>query len=148
MAAALIGLLMLPIKDLIRLHPYQMTYFNGWAGGLSGAYTRYETDYWATSYREAALWLNEKRVAEGRDHLNVLFAANPVLQDCFLFYLDPEIRPKRIWERVPHKRLPTEVDYCVGISRYGHSEIFPDTPVVHAIGREGAVFTAIRGERP
>ena len=147
-AAALIGLLLLPIKDLIGLHPYQMTYFNGLAGGLSGANARYETDYWATSYREAALWLNQKRIAEGKDHLTVLFAANPVLQDCFLFYLDPEIRPKRIWEKVPHRRLPSEVDYYVGISRYGYAENFPDTPVVHAIGRDGAVFSAIRSEHP
>lgn len=35
------------------LHPFYYVYFNGWVGGLRGAYQNYETDYWGLSYREA-----------------------------------------------------------------------------------------------
>lgn len=37
----------------VTLHPYQYVYFNAFTGGLAGAYERWETDYWALSYREA-----------------------------------------------------------------------------------------------
>ena len=47
------------IYSLIRLHPYQYIYFNRLVGGVQGAAGKYELDYWATSYREAALFLNE-----------------------------------------------------------------------------------------
>jgi hypothetical protein len=42
-----------------RLHPYQYVYFNEFAGGLKGAATRFETDYWGLSYREGATWLTD-----------------------------------------------------------------------------------------
>ncbi len=47
------------IYSIIRLHPYQYVYFNSLVGGVQGASGKYELDYWATSYREAALFLNE-----------------------------------------------------------------------------------------
>lgn len=40
-----------------RVHPYQYIAFNSLTGGLRGAYGRFELDYWAVSYREAALAL-------------------------------------------------------------------------------------------
>jgi hypothetical protein len=39
---------------MIALHPYQYAYFNQTVGGLSGASGRYDTDYWATAFKEAA----------------------------------------------------------------------------------------------
>jgi len=40
-----------------KLHPYEYVYFNELVGGLPGAGRNFETDYWGTSYKEAALWL-------------------------------------------------------------------------------------------
>ncbi len=34
------------------LHPHEMTYYNLYAGGLRGAFNRYELDYWGGSYKE------------------------------------------------------------------------------------------------
>jgi hypothetical protein len=38
--------------ELARLHPYEYVYYNSLVGGLSGAAGKFETDYWAASYRE------------------------------------------------------------------------------------------------
>ena len=38
---------------LVKLHPHQYIYYNVFTGWLSGANGRYETDYWANSYKEA-----------------------------------------------------------------------------------------------
>ena len=47
------------IFSIVTLHPYQYVYYNSFVGGTQGAYENYELDYWATSYRELALFLNE-----------------------------------------------------------------------------------------
>ncbi len=48
----------LTVIDMIQLHPYQYIYFNRLiAGGLKGADRKFETEYWGTSYKEAAQWL-------------------------------------------------------------------------------------------
>jgi tetratricopeptide (TPR) repeat protein len=46
-----------PVKYMIRNHPYEYIYYNELTGGLNGAYTRYETDYYYTSQTEASKWL-------------------------------------------------------------------------------------------
>lgn len=52
--AALILLLVAPgILGIVRLHPYEYTYYNSFVGGTSGAFRQYETDYWLTCYKEA-----------------------------------------------------------------------------------------------
>ncbi|NMC14064.1 MAG: hypothetical protein GYA34_14425 [Chloroflexi bacterium] len=47
------------IIGIIQLHPYQYIYYNSFTGGVSGAFRKYELDYWATSYREAAQFINQ-----------------------------------------------------------------------------------------
>ncbi len=42
-----------------RLHPYQYIYYNNLAGGVTGAFRRYELDYWVTSYRELTEYLDQ-----------------------------------------------------------------------------------------
>jgi hypothetical protein len=54
------------IYSIVNLHPYQYIYFNNLVGGVRGAQGKYELDYWATSYREAALFLNEKAPSDSR----------------------------------------------------------------------------------
>jgi hypothetical protein len=44
--------------------------------------------------------------------------------------------------------LPEEFDYYVATTRYGLDRNFPDAPVAHRVGREGATFTLIRGKGP
>jgi hypothetical protein len=52
--AAVVSALLLPgVLGILRLHPYEYTYFSALVGGTQGASRRFETDYWCTSYREA-----------------------------------------------------------------------------------------------
>ena len=36
-------------------------------------------------------------------------------------------------------------DYYIATTRYGYHQRYPDSPIVHEIGRDGAVFSVIRG---
>ncbi len=46
------------LVGIATLHPYEYAYYNTFVGGSSGAYRRFENDYWLTCYREAMLQLN------------------------------------------------------------------------------------------
>jgi Dolichyl-phosphate-mannose-protein mannosyltransferase len=53
-AFVLAALAVLPIVEMVRLHPYQYTYFNRIAGGIPGASGGYMLDYWGLSFKQAA----------------------------------------------------------------------------------------------
>jgi hypothetical protein len=59
MAAFAFGLL-LPVGEMIRLHPYQYTHFNYIAGTVRGADYRYMLDYWGLALKQASDGLREE----------------------------------------------------------------------------------------
>lgn len=52
------GLLIYLIYNIVAYHPFQIAYYNELVGGIRGAYTRYDLDYWGSSQKKAAEWLN------------------------------------------------------------------------------------------
>ncbi len=133
--AVIVGALVLPgIIEGVPLHPYEYVYYNSLIGGVRGAYRNYELDYWGTSYREAADYLNTIAPAngtiwvEGPAHLLQLYAR----PDLKIYSTDEA-------ERADH------YDYVVAITRYYlDMTTYPSAPVIHAIGRDDAVFTVIK----
>jgi 4-amino-4-deoxy-L-arabinose transferase-like glycosyltransferase len=55
---------LLPVIEMVRLHPYQHTYFNRLAGGVAGARDRYMLDYWGLSFKQASQALAAKIAAD------------------------------------------------------------------------------------
>jgi len=132
---ALIILCILPgIIDGVRLHPYEYIYYNRFVGGEQGAFRKFEMDYWGTSYREAANWLNANASAnanvwvEGPAHLLGI-------------YLRPDLKLYSSYEvkRADH------YDYVVALTRYNLDlTSYPDAKVIHTIERDGARLTVIK----
>jgi hypothetical protein len=139
--AMLVLALVLPAWHLFRLHPYQMTYFNFLAGGRERASQNYDMDYWASSYREAALWVNEHKRPGGDGKTVVLLTANSYSRPCFDYYMDPDIELYTIWDE--GDPVPEHVDYFVAMTRLNTHHTFAQIPLVHRIGRQGASFTEI-----
>ena len=52
--------LLLPLAEMIRLHPYQYTHFNYIAGTVRGADTRFMLDYWGLALKQASDELKEQ----------------------------------------------------------------------------------------
>jgi hypothetical protein len=71
------------IVELPRLHPYESMYFNRLAGGLAGAASRFETDYWGLTYREGIEWVIRHPPPSGRP-LAVANCSSPFLSAYFL----------------------------------------------------------------
>jgi uncharacterized membrane protein (DUF485 family) len=128
------------IVSLIDLHPYQYTYYNYLTGGLAGAFREYETDYWATSYREATEFLNQN----APDGSTVLV-----------------VGPSNIVEHYARQDLqiidysaknPVELSdpfYALISSRFDKDlSLFPEASQVFSTGRDGAVFSVIKQVQP
>lgn len=130
-----IALILVPgLVSLVRLHPYQYVYYNQFIGGASAAVDRFELEYWATSYREAAREVN--RIApsnanvwvDGPAHLFNRFARPD-------FHIYSPQEP----ERAEH------YDVVVTLARYDLEKTsFSEAPIVYKVIREGAIFTVIR----
>lgn len=59
--------LLLPLGEMIRLHPYQYTHFNYIGGTVHGANDRYMLDYWGLALKQASDGLREK-IAERQEN--------------------------------------------------------------------------------
>lgn len=53
-ALVLIAGLALPLREMVRLHPYQYVSFNETVGGVRGASELFMLDYWGLSFKQAA----------------------------------------------------------------------------------------------
>jgi len=149
-ATLLLAALAVSLGDQIALHPYQSSYFNRLVGGVGEAWRRFDTDYWASSYREAMQWIErEARAHPGRETV-VVVACNQSNRPCAESYLPapgagaaPAVTLHCIWEGGEPR--PAEAHYYVAMLRYGKAAAFyPNWPVVHRIGRQGAVFSVIK----
>ncbi len=54
------------IRTDIKIHPYQIVYFNEGIGGVKGAYRKFDLDYWGQSLLEATQWIHANLPAGSR----------------------------------------------------------------------------------
>jgi hypothetical protein len=135
-----------PLPAMLRLHPYEYTYYNELVGGVRGAAGRFETDYWLESYNEAADWINREAHKSAKP-VRVLVAANKDCAPCALNRFGPSVTGRFKWGHIQYREIPSDFDYYIGTTRYNLADDFPESPIVHVVGREGVVFTVIRARR-
>jgi hypothetical protein len=119
---------------IFHLHPYEYMYYNSFAGGVGGAFRRFELDYWGTSYRETALELN--KIAPPN---STVWLEGPT--HIFETYSRPnmEIYSTYEVERADH------YDYVVTLSRHQDDlSVYPNAPVIFSVTRDGAVLAVIK----
>jgi hypothetical protein len=131
----LIVLVVLPgILDGIRLHPYEYVYYNRFIGGVKGAQDRFELDYWATSYRQAAEYVNE--VAPGN---SVVWVEGPA--HIFRSYARDDLKVLDALD--PTREYPAY--YAVALIRYNlDALVSPGTKTIHTVSVEGVPLTVIK----
>jgi hypothetical protein len=129
--SALMALLILPgLLAGFRLHPYEYVYYNSLVGNPTG---RFELEYWATSYREGAQWLNTNAEANA-----VIAAVGPAqIADLYVRQDLTVLADDTVSNKIP--------DYALITTRYGlDSELFPEAQVVHKVERAGMTFAVIK----
>ncbi|HSR48159.1 MAG TPA: hypothetical protein VLL77_09275 [Anaerolineales bacterium] len=129
----LVGLVLSPgIFALASLHPYQYIYYNELAGGVAGAFRRFELDYWGTAYREAMLALDEL-APEGAD----IGVAGP--WDLATPYARADMRVRGV--NADTADMP---DFLLVWTRWNlDTRLWPDAPEAAAVRRNGALLARV-----
>jgi hypothetical protein len=123
-----------PLVEMIRLHPYEYTYFNHLAGGVAGARDRYMLDYWGLSFKQASQGLaaklaerNEKKPA-GRPWKLAVCGPHRSPQ----VELGPDF--ETTWE-------PQGADFALMLGEFYCAKL--DAPVLLEIARDGVVYARV-----
>ena len=123
-----------PVIDMVRLHPYQYTYYNHIVGGVAGARPRYMIDYWGLSMTQASrdlrAWLaaRDETPPAGRPWKVAVCGPHPAVAVA----LGPEF--SAIWD-------PNGADFAMMLNEFYCAKL--DAPVVLQIVRDGAVYARV-----
>ncbi len=119
--------------EMYRLFPYQYSFYNSLAGGLTGADGVYEIDVWRTATREA-LGLVAAKVRPG-DKVNIRFCASNLNLKGY--------QGLRYVERME------DADYFIALRRGKRCapELFQTYPVVGEVRREGVLLARVYARR-
>ncbi|MTW15136.1 hypothetical protein GJ689_02820 [Rhodoplanes serenus] len=122
------------VIGMVRLHPYQYTYFNAVAGGLQAADGRFMRDYWGLSLKQASQALLDALTARGelatREHKVKVAICGPQ-------------RPVRLalGKNYPTDWQPQGADYAISLNEFYCAPL--DAPVIAEVVRDGVVFARI-----
>lgn len=133
-AGIVLALVIPSVYGMTVLHPYEYVYYNSFAGGVSNAFRHYEMDYWGTSFREAAAYLNANVPQNAKV---VVWGQNTVLWR----YLRPDIEVYDF--RQPE--APTSDFYAVMSTRNDNDLHFlTNLPALYSVQRQGAILAVVK----
>ena len=122
-----------PIGAMIRLHPYEYTYFNRYAGGVAGARPRYMLDYWGLSLTQAARQL---RTVIAEQHLEPANGTWTVAvcgpHPPVAVALGPQFTTT--WD-------PKGADFAIALGEFYCAKL--DAPVLFEVFRAGVVYARV-----
>jgi hypothetical protein len=120
----------------IRLHPYQYIYYNSLAGGVTGAFRRYELDYWVTSYRESTEYLDQYAPQRTR---TVVWGAPHIVKR----YIRKDIEVLD-YQKSSLAQL-SSAQFAVLSSRHNKDQdLFPEAVVLARVERLGATLAVVK----
>jgi hypothetical protein len=124
----------LPVIEMVRLHPYQYTYFNRLAGGVAGARDRYMLDYWGLSFKQASQGLAAKLAAG--------YASKPPDRRWKLATCGPHRSPQvELGSDFETTWDPNGADFALMLGEFYCAKL--DAPVLVEIAREGVVYARV-----
>jgi hypothetical protein len=126
------------LVGIISLHPYPYIYYNSFTGGTPGAFRQYEMDYWGTSFREVADYLNQN-APQGA---NVVVWGPPTT---LWRYTREDIQIYNALE----DRQPVGAYYALVSTRYDKDlEIYPAAQTLYQVEKNGAILAVLRYIEP
>jgi hypothetical protein len=129
-------LLLLPgILGIIKLHPYEYTYYNSLIGGTSGVFRQYETDYWLTCYKEAV----ENLAQTLHEPINLFVHRESYIA---AYYANENINVHDLRGALDEVKPGDTI--LVNTRTNEDRRVFKDAPPVVEIGRGDALFCTIK----
>jgi tetratricopeptide (TPR) repeat protein len=141
-AVLFLALCIHPVMFMAANHPYYYLYYNELTGGLKGAYSRYETDYYYHSMRAGAEWL-QQHVKEHPAGRKIIVGGNFPIQ--WYFRNDKDIR----FIYFPYQtRSEYDWDYAIIANSYIppvqlKNHAWPPGNTIHTITVDGVPVCAV-----
>jgi hypothetical protein len=134
--ACLVVVILSPgLYSMIRLHPYEYSYYNSFVGGTQNAFRQYETDYWLTCYKEAVAELNQAV----KEPATLFVHREAYIAD---YYASDPLTVRELRGAVSEVQSG---DYVLVNSRTNEDRrVFRDAPHAIEIRREGTLFCTIK----
>jgi hypothetical protein len=132
----LVVTILLPgVFGVFSLHPYEYIYYNSFAGGLSRASENFETDYWLTSYREAASYLNAHAPLNAQ-----------ILVWGARYNVEHNVRKDiQVYGFSSEDQIHDTYDYVVISTRFGMNQvIFPNAKTVFEVRKNGVLLAVVK----
>jgi hypothetical protein len=142
--AALVVALWDPLRFSLVNHPNQSVYFNGFVGGVPGAFQRYDIDYMGNSAKQALEWLLEEGASPGQS-IRVSGPKRNAFTRAMPHYLGEYDRFIFVgWNDPPQADFDIEV---LGGDPPTQQKSLRKGRIVHAISADGAPLCLIRAGR-
>lgn len=131
-----------PARFMAVNHPYYYLYYNELTGGLKGAYTNYETDYYYHSMRAGAEWLRQY-LKEHPSDTTVVVGGNFPIQ--WYFRNDKNVK----FTYIPYQsRSEYDWDYAIIANSYISpvqlkNNTWPPSNTIHTVKAEGVPLCAV-----
>jgi len=126
---------------MVHLHPHQYLGFNGFIGGLPGAYLRYSTDYYGNTYKEAFETLREHLWRTERER----YLAGPyVVSACMPGFVAKEYLGTNF---ELHKKGGPEAEFWLGYTRNNCYLKHEEHPELTRVERQDTLLVLIRDLR-
>jgi hypothetical protein len=133
-ALVLVAGVAVPVVEMVRLHPYEYTDFNGLAGGVAGARDRYMLDYWGLSFKQASQALRA-RLAERHE-------TKPADRRWKLAVCGPHRSPQvELGGDFETSWDPTGADFALMLGEFYCAKL--DAPLLVEIARDGVTYARV-----
>ncbi len=119
------------VYSAVQLHPYQYAYYNSFIGGTSGAFRKYETEYWLTCYKEAVEKFNEPNAQlfiKREPYIAAYYAKGINIRDY----------------RAEFGKIKSGDFVLVNTRTNEDVKTFKDAPIVLTVSRGGATFCEVK----
>jgi len=140
----LLGSLVFPVCRMAALHPYEYAFLNAFAGGMPAGGQKFDTEYWITSYREAAFAVisHARKVAVTA---GVPFEAMPFT----VAIVGPPQTLEGVFPEnftVLHYRQTDRADYFIATTRWHNDTLAPTWSLLSRVERLGMTFAVVKVE--
>ena len=123
-----------PLAHMIRLHPFEYTYFNDFSGGVTAARNGYMLDYWGLSFKQASqallTTLAERHESKPRDRRWKIAVCGPHRSP--QVELGPDFETS--WD-------PSGADFAMMLGEFYCAKL--DAPLLVEIVRDGATYARV-----
>lgn len=125
------------VTGIVKYHPYEYTYYNFATTAIQPIFRHFETDYWATSFKDVSLFLNENAP---QDSQVIVWGPGQLIRR----YVRKDIQVSRFDDLIDNS-YASHPYYLVLTTRYDMDQkFFPENDPIYSVQHNGSVLAVVK----